>query len=42
MDAIPGTFDKLSLLTPGFADRAPLHDRSASTRQSAGRIALGI
>ncbi len=30
MDAIPGTFDKLSLLTPGFAERAPLHDRSAS------------
>jgi alkylation response protein AidB-like acyl-CoA dehydrogenase len=30
MDAVPSTIDKLSLLTPGFAERAPLHDRTAS------------
>lgn len=29
MDAIPGIIDRVSLLTPGFAERAPLHDRTA-------------
>ncbi|MEH2468808.1 alkylation response protein AidB-like acyl-CoA dehydrogenase [Nitrobacteraceae bacterium AZCC 2161] len=30
MDAAPTVFDKANLLAPGFAERAPLHDRSAS------------
>ncbi|MDB5633286.1 MAG: acyl-CoA dehydrogenase [Tardiphaga sp.] len=30
MDAAPTVFDKAKLLAPGFAERAPLHDRSAS------------
>jgi alkylation response protein AidB-like acyl-CoA dehydrogenase len=30
MDAAPTVFDKAHLLAPGFAERAPLHDRSAS------------
>ena len=29
MDAIPGIIDRVNLLTPGFAERAPLHDRTA-------------
>jgi alkylation response protein AidB-like acyl-CoA dehydrogenase len=29
MDAIPGIIDRVSLLTPGFAERASLHDRTA-------------
>lgn len=30
MDAVPSTIDRVSLLAPGFAERAPLHDRAAS------------
>ncbi|MET0969351.1 MAG: acyl-CoA dehydrogenase family protein [Tardiphaga sp.] len=30
MDAVSSTIDKVNLLTPGFAERAPLHDRAAS------------
>lgn len=29
MDAIPGIIDRVNLLTPGFAERASLHDRTA-------------
>lgn len=29
MDAIPGIIDRVNLLTPGFAERAALHDRTA-------------
>jgi len=30
MDAVLSTIDRVSLLVPGFAERAPLHDRAAS------------
>ncbi|WP_441241769.1 acyl-CoA dehydrogenase family protein [Tardiphaga sp. 768_D3_N2_1] len=30
MDAVPSIIDKVSLLVPGFAERAPSHDRAAS------------
>jgi alkylation response protein AidB-like acyl-CoA dehydrogenase len=30
MDAAPTVFDKANLLAPGFAERAPLHDRTGS------------
>lgn len=30
MDAVPSIIDRVSLLVPGFAERAPLHDRAAS------------
>jgi len=30
MDAIPGIIDRVNLLAPGFAERAPLHDRTAA------------
>ncbi|MGM4892097.1 acyl-CoA dehydrogenase family protein [Tardiphaga sp. 839_C3_N1_4] len=30
MDAVPSIIDRVNLLVPGFAERAPLHDRAAS------------
>lgn len=30
MDAVPSIIDRVNLLAPGFAERAPLHDRAAS------------
>lgn len=30
MDAVPSIVDRIKLLAPGFAERAPLHDRAAS------------
>lgn len=30
MDAVPSIIDRVNLLAPGFAERAPLHDRVAS------------
>jgi alkylation response protein AidB-like acyl-CoA dehydrogenase len=30
MDAVPSIIDRVNLLAPGFAERAPLHDRTAS------------
>ncbi|SEI03196.1 acyl-CoA dehydrogenase family protein [Tardiphaga sp. OK245] len=30
MDAVPSIVDRVNLLVPGFAERAPLHDRAAS------------
>ena len=30
MDAVPSIIDRTNILAPGFAERAPLHDRAAS------------
>lgn len=30
MDAVPSIIDRVNLLVPGFAERAPLHDRAAT------------
>jgi hypothetical protein len=49
MDAVPSFLDRVSLLAPGFAERAPLHDRTAAfpfenfqELSDAGLIALAV